>query len=473
MIDETSQALFKREAEFLAVAKAERPELFKRSAGEESAEQLRKIGIVLPNPLRPRGYLRFSALDFIVEEIRQDGTVLSTEYIPKDPGLLPGEGDTLYADLVKVNLSTLDAAREIARALDLPLENISYAGIKDAVAVTSQTIAIKGVDPDKVRALSLPNLFLKQLRRGKGVLQPGMLSGNRFTITVRTEEPIAQTDLEMKVARAEDKGFWNFYWLQRFGNRLRSHEYGRRVLLGDYEGALRAEICEAGEREILYIANLRRAAFERWGNWQALIDMFQKLPYTFRFELIALEHLLQQPHDFIGALHAISDQTRIWVYAYASYCFNRVLSSYAASPKGFPVPKEMPLLISPIREDRALYESVLREGQLHPRFLENLKPFPFIRLAPRKVPTKIAAEIRHVVSHPVGALFEFDLGKGSYATTFLSHFFVLIGGEPVPSWVATDELDAKAVLQDGSLKSVREALGHYLEKREIEGQEEE
>lgn len=472
-MDETSHALFEREAEFLSVAKAEKPELFRRAPLEETADLLKTLGIVMPGRQRPRGYLRFSALDFIVEEIRQDGEVLSTEYIPKDPGLVPGEGDTIYAELVKANLSTADAMREMARALDIPLENISYAGSKDPVAVTVQTVAFKGVDPNKLRDLSLPNLFLKHIRRGKGLLQAGMLSGNRYTITVRTEEEVSAEHLEVVVSRAEDRGFWNFYWLPRFGNRHLSHEFGKLVLRGDYEGALRATITQGGARETQYVSNLRRAALERWGNWEVLISMFAKLPYTFRAELIALEHLLRSPRDFIGALTAIQDQTRMWIYAYASFCFNRILSSYTEAPRGFPAPKELPLVLSPAREDRALYEALLHSDGMHPAFLENIKPFPFVRLSPRRTPTKIAATIHRFVPSSVGPIFEFDLTKGAYPTTLLSHLFALCGGEPVPQWVKHDELDAKALLQDGSLKSVREALGHYLEKREVEGAEEE
>src|SRR5688572_28143035 len=85
------------------------------------------------------GTLKARPEDFFVQEIPL--------YEPS------GQGEHVYAEIQKVGLTTFDAINRISRALNVSPRGIGYAGMKDAQAVTRQTVSIFGTTPDKVMAL--------------------------------------------------------------------------------------------------------------------------------------------------------------------------------------------------------------------------------------------------------------------------------------------------------------------------------
>ena len=88
------------------------------------------------------GQVRWSPEDFEVEEI--------SLYEPA------GMGSHTYFVVEKRGLSTFRAVGMIARTLGVPARQIGYAGMKDAHALTRQTLSVEGVPPERVLALDLP-----------------------------------------------------------------------------------------------------------------------------------------------------------------------------------------------------------------------------------------------------------------------------------------------------------------------------
>src|SRR5688572_26463641 len=79
-------------------------------------------------------------------------------FVQEVPAYEPaGEGEHVYAEIQKVNLTTLDAIKQIARALKVSSRDIGYAGLKDAKALTRQVISISGTTPDAVMELRVPD----------------------------------------------------------------------------------------------------------------------------------------------------------------------------------------------------------------------------------------------------------------------------------------------------------------------------
>jgi tRNA pseudouridine13 synthase len=74
------------------------------------------------------GQLKAEPEDFFVEEIPL--------YLPS------GEGQHVYVEIEKRDLSTFAAIKMIARALNISPGRIGYAGLKDARAITRQTLSI-------------------------------------------------------------------------------------------------------------------------------------------------------------------------------------------------------------------------------------------------------------------------------------------------------------------------------------------
>jgi len=148
------------------------------------------------------GRLRASPEDFEVEEI---------------PAYLPsGQGEHLFLWVEKVGLDTPDAARRIASALGLQLSEVSWAGLKDRVAVTRQWFSVPAWAEASLAAFEARDELrvLAHARHGNK-LRVGHLRGNRFRIRIRDAERPGAVGPVMERLVAE--GLPNAFGEQRFG----------------------------------------------------------------------------------------------------------------------------------------------------------------------------------------------------------------------------------------------------------------
>ncbi|XP_062914277.1 pseudouridylate synthase PUS7L isoform X1 [Mobula hypostoma] len=131
--------------------------------------------------------------------------------------------------LCKVNMETLDAVACLASELGVVPSDFSYAGIKDKKAITSQTMVVKDVTINRLKAIqsSIQNKDLKiyNLRPATQHLQIGQLKGNHFSIILRNVSKCLEDDPEASltervfdaIENIKEKGFVNYYGPQRFG----------------------------------------------------------------------------------------------------------------------------------------------------------------------------------------------------------------------------------------------------------------
>lgn len=75
----------------------------------------------------------------------------------------------------------------------------------------------------------------------------------------------------------------------------------------------------------------------------------------------------------------------------------------------------------------------------------------------KDIETKDQAHIHAVEIVPQGIAINFSLGKGEYATSFLSHFVNLLGGE-VPEGIDKEVVDVKKILGN---KSAQQTLEYF------------
>ncbi|MFH1367138.1 MAG: tRNA pseudouridine(13) synthase TruD [Patescibacteria group bacterium] len=462
---ETNYQLWQKELAFLEELRRKKPELFENPQIISSQTLLKYIGIeAIPTDLG-LGYYRFSPQDFVVEEITPDGSLCTVE--PEKTNKLPQgeEKRTLYCHLVKVGIYTLEALDRLVKAIGIERNSIGYAGIKDAVAVTSQRISLRKVDYKKAVSLAVPGLFLKNFTYGKGAVSVGELKGNRFTIFIRTEESVEKNRLADKLETMSREGFFNYYGVQRFGSRFSAHVFGRKIMQGDYGGALKSFLIATNESESRYVSQIRLEAEKIFGDWEEMHRQFNSLPYSFRYEIKLLQALEERPDDITGALKNIPEQIRLWVYAYVSYLFNKKISYLYCNHSA--IPPDLPLVLSHDRADHEIYREFL-EQDTTVNFLSNIRPFFFIRPARRKVAIKVLPLIHAYQITEEGVVISFSLPKASYATTFLSHLFQLTSGLPMPSWVKTKERDILALVNQGSMETVKKILGPYFYSRPAE-----
>jgi len=454
------------EMKVLAKAYERNPELFAQRTFVEDADTLSEFGIHIPNKETcPVALLKLWPEDFIVEEV-SGGKACDVTSEPSEP---KGEGPTVYATLIKCGISTIEAVDDIAAKLGLRVENIGYAGIKDKDALTAQRISIRGVSVEQAAALSGSHFILADIELGQGAVAKGGLTGNRFTIYMRPEAsfftPENLTVFDKKVEAVERFGFYNFYYLQRFGTpRLHNFAWALMILKAEYEQAVHDILTFEGERELPYFINVRRELGKVWGRWDEMLKLLEPLPIVFRNELRIVRHLAAHPGDYRGALQAIPEQVTLWMYALSSLLFNQCISNYLL--KGKEPPDELPLIMSRERRDHEPYRDMLEGLGVYPLSFEALKPFPQVQLKNRMTPTRDKAVVRKAEVVDDGVVLQFELGKGQYATTFLAHLFTLTAGA-LPQDISRARIDTKAHIGEASLARVLERFAPVIQpKRE-------
>jgi len=168
-------------------------------------------------------------------------------------GEFSGEGEHIILKIEKRGLSTEDVLKSLARLVNKPAKLISYAGLKDRQALTTQWLSIHapGETIEGVESLQAPGWKVLESTRHNKKLRPGFLSGNHFVITLRDVQNM--DDLLQRIETVKQSGVPNYFGEQRFGregaNLLRAEEMlvqGRKIkdrfLKGMYCSAARSWI---------------------------------------------------------------------------------------------------------------------------------------------------------------------------------------------------------------------------------------
>lgn len=256
------------------------------------------------------GRLRVHAEDFVVEEITKEGLVANETMVT----LSRGEGGHSLAVLTKISRDTMPTCRLIGRALDA---KVSFAGIKDRRAKTSQLISINRPLGAGELSLGIPRASVRVVGRSKWPLEPGELRGNRFTIILRQLKRTVPEDLRVDLLPG-------YFGHQRFGTtRPNTHKIGRSLVKKDLEGAVRELLAEPYPNEPGHVAEARAILRASWDVEAAL----RSFPCSLSYERAVLARLLKAPGDWLGALRALPwGMICLYANAYQSYLFNLALS---------------------------------------------------------------------------------------------------------------------------------------------------
>lgn len=268
-----------------------------------------ELALLTPELPGTGGELKRNPDDFVVEEVPL--------YLPS------GEGDHVFVLVRKRGIATFEAVRRIAQALGLPERRISYAGMKDARAVTTQWLSVFGAGEEAVRAVKAPRIEILEVCRHTNRLKIGHLRGNRFRIVVRDTVPGALGRAEAIAEVLLRRGAPNYFGEQRFGVRGATHRYGEAILRRDWAGFVERLLGgePGGERDP------RKAEARRLFNEGRVKEAYEAMPRTHRAEKKCL-HTLLRFGDPERACAAVPKRMRqMYVSAYQSFLFNRIASA--------------------------------------------------------------------------------------------------------------------------------------------------
>lgn len=148
-----------------------------------------------------------------------------------------GEGEHLYIEIEKQDLTTHQLLRRAAEIFTVPERDIGYAGLKDAKATTTQTISVPLIQPEAAKKLEDEKIRVLSAVRHRNKLKLGHLAGNRFLIRIANPRPeaLSRTEQVLEILRA--KGLPNYFGSQRYGALGNSHLIGRAILQHDFTNA--------------------------------------------------------------------------------------------------------------------------------------------------------------------------------------------------------------------------------------------
>ncbi|MFT5049101.1 MAG: tRNA pseudouridine13 synthase [Chlamydiales bacterium] len=237
-----------------------------------------------------------------------------------------GEGTHIFLELEKRGLSTVDAVRRLARALERPEHAFGFAGRKDTFAITRQWISVEHVDPATVAAIEIEDASVLRVTRHRKKLRLGQLAGNRFQLRLVQMADGDRENFERVLASLSSGGLPNYYGAQRFGRHGFTYRLGRLLVQRRYRDYLDAFLSPEHNTPSASIDEL--AEVFRTGSPSAqrrLTRIASSLPP----DLAALAHqLARRPGDVASGVRAIPKRTRRFhLSSFQSRVFNRVLAA--------------------------------------------------------------------------------------------------------------------------------------------------
>jgi tRNA pseudouridine13 synthase len=234
-------------------------------------------------------------------------------------------GPFAFYRLSKRSIGTPETIEEILRRWKLPRDRVSYGGLKDKHALTTQFVTIFQGPRRDLREHAFEMIYVGQASQP---FTPQHISGNKFLVTLRSLQPDAVKQVLEALEFVRQDGIPNYFDDQRFGSVGFSGEFvAQPWCLGNYERTVWLALADANEHDRPDERAEKQALRDHWGDWQTCK---KKLRPSNRRSIITF--LADRPDDFRGAVGRLRVDLRgIYLAAFQSAMWNRLLAAWIAA----------------------------------------------------------------------------------------------------------------------------------------------
>ncbi|MBN1555514.1 MAG: tRNA pseudouridine(13) synthase TruD [Phycisphaerae bacterium] len=232
-----------------------------------------------------------------------------------------GEGTHVYFRIEKRGIPTPVAVERLAHHMNVRAGDIGVAGLKDAQALTTQTLSLEHADPEKLIAYHDHQMRVLEVSRHGNKLRPGHLAGNRFAIKIRDVSADALDPARAILDVLTRRGVPNYFGPQRFGLRGDTADLGEAIVRDDLDEFIHIFLGRPNDADPPD-CRAARDAFEVGAMDRAL----KRWPRHYADQRKALA-AYKKKHNPRHALNAIDKRMkRLFVSAFQSAIFNDVLA---------------------------------------------------------------------------------------------------------------------------------------------------
>jgi len=269
------------------------------------------------------GKIRSCPEDFIV-----------TEHLSFEPS---GEGEHVFLWVQKTGENTDYVARQLAKYAKVRQRDVSYAGLKDRHAVTTQWFSVwlpGKADPDWADFETDSIKVLRTIRHARK-LKRGVLSGNSFRLIIRQwQGDKDKTNEQLEVMKKE--GIANYYGPQRFGHAGQNINKALALFQGASAGREQRSLYLSAARSFLFNSILAyRVSHKNWN--QALAGdtyQFDLSHSSFKSEQADAEILRRLANQEIHPTATLWGRGELSVCADALAIEQAVIDTYPALAQG-------------------------------------------------------------------------------------------------------------------------------------------
>jgi len=237
----------------------------------------------------------------------------------------PTSGEFALYQLTKQSIGTPEVISSVVERWKIPRRRISYGGLKDKHALTTQFVTVHHGPKKPLSQKSFELLYLGQVSRA---FTASDIEGNRFTIILRdmTTEEVEQAKTAAEAVRRD--GLPNYFDDQRFGSLGVSGEWiARPWCLGNWERTLWLALADPHRDDRSDDKKQKAILRDHWGRWgeckQALDRSHRRSIVTF----LADKEAAGKQIDFRGAFCNLNIDLRgLYLSAFQSALWNRMLT---------------------------------------------------------------------------------------------------------------------------------------------------